>query len=193
MSKYPVNDITGSLHAHDEREPACVPPANRVFDDSEIALLRSRRRPMRVKLCSACPYTPRDLARHYDPAAAFHVCATCDAQREASTNYHPRKIHRRQQCKTFANIPGTAQPSGARSATKNSVSYNTTPGEPPSARRNALIASGHARKVIAHGCVDFTPPDNDRGEAPVKFFPKFEIPERRVADTASCSTSGGGT
>jgi hypothetical protein len=35
---------------------------------------------MRVKLCATCPYTPRDLADHYDPAAALHLCATCDVE-----------------------------------------------------------------------------------------------------------------
>jgi hypothetical protein len=33
---------------------------------------------MRVKLCARCPYTPRDLAHHYDPEAALYACATCD-------------------------------------------------------------------------------------------------------------------
>jgi hypothetical protein len=33
---------------------------------------------MRVKLCARCPYTPRDLASHYDPDAALHACAKCD-------------------------------------------------------------------------------------------------------------------
>jgi hypothetical protein len=53
---------------------------------------------MRVKLCSRCPYTPRDLAGHYDPEGILHVCAKCDGRQEASTNHYPRKAYRRQQC-----------------------------------------------------------------------------------------------
>jgi hypothetical protein len=148
---------------------------------------------MRVELCSVCPYTPRDLARHYDPKAVLHVCAKCDEESRVNANYHPRKIHRRQQCETPANIPGTARLSGARSATENLASYNTTLGEPRSVRRNALIASGYAGTVTAYGCVDFTPSDSDRGEAPANFFPKFRIPEQGATSTVPCLASGGCT
>jgi len=37
---------------------------------------------MRVKLCSRCPYAPRDLADHYDPDAALYSCARCDSELE---------------------------------------------------------------------------------------------------------------
>jgi hypothetical protein len=148
---------------------------------------------MRVKPCSVCPYTPRDLAGHYDPEAVLHVCAKCDEKRGASTNCYPRKAHRRQRCEAFANNPGTAQPSGARSATESSVSYDTTPGEPPCVRRNALIASGCVRMGTADGCVNLTPPDNGRGEAPAAFFPMLRIPEQRAVDTVLCFALGGGT
>ena len=30
---------------------------------------------MRGNLCSRCPYSPLDLAGHYDPAGLLHVCA----------------------------------------------------------------------------------------------------------------------
>jgi hypothetical protein len=33
---------------------------------------------MRVKLYARCPYVPQDMADHYDPCAAFHLCARCD-------------------------------------------------------------------------------------------------------------------
>src|ERR1700752_316522 len=36
------------------------------------------RRHMRVKLCARCPYSPHDLAYHYDPEAALYACAKCD-------------------------------------------------------------------------------------------------------------------
>jgi hypothetical protein len=118
---------------------------------------------MRVKPCSRCPYTPRDLAGHYDPEAILHVCAKCDGEQGASTNCYPRKTDRRQQCVTLPNIPGMAQPSVVQFATEGLASYGTTPGEPRFVRRNALTASRRARKATADGYVDFTPPD-DRDE-----------------------------
>ena len=48
---------------------------------------------MRVKLCRRCPYTPRDLADHYDPEAALHVCAKCDGEQAMLTNHYPREVH----------------------------------------------------------------------------------------------------
>lgn len=50
---------------------------------------------MRVKLCERCPYTPRDLAGHYDPGASLHVCAKCDDEQRMVTNRYPRKAYRR--------------------------------------------------------------------------------------------------
>ncbi len=55
---------------------------------------------MRVKLCRRCPYTPRDLADHYDPEAALHVCAKCDGEQAMLTNHYPREVHRRRKCAT---------------------------------------------------------------------------------------------
>jgi len=121
---------------------------------------------MRVKLCSRCPYTPRDLAGHYDPQGDLHVCAKCDREQGASINHRPHKAHRRQRCVTVLNILGTAQPTVARSATENSASYGTTRAEPPSVQRSALTASGHVKRATAAGYVDFTSPDNRRGEIP---------------------------
>jgi hypothetical protein len=118
---------------------------------------------MRVKLCSRCPYTPRDLAGHYDPEGAIHVCATRDGAERASINCYPRKVNRRQQCVIPRDIPGMAQPCVARFATEDLVSSGTTPGEPHFVQRSALTASRHARKATVDGYVDFTSPD-DRGE-----------------------------
>jgi hypothetical protein len=190
MSTIPASDTK-----HNPGEPdeplACVSLANRAYDDSERAWLLRTRRPMRVKPCSVCPYTPRDLAGHYDPDAVLHVCAKCDETRGASTSY-PRKVHRRQRCEALPNNPGTAQPTGARSAAESSASYDTTPGEPPSVRRNALIASRRARTATANGCIDSRPPDNDRGDAPADFFPKLRIPEQCSADALFRFGVGGG-
>jgi hypothetical protein len=119
---------------------------------------------MRVKLCAQCPYTPRDLAGHYDPKGLLHACAKCDGQQGASTNHYPRKAHRRQECTTVRNIFVTAQPSVARSVTEGLVSSGTIPGELPSVQRSVPIASGLAARTTADGCAGFTPPDSGRGE-----------------------------
>lgn len=121
---------------------------------------------MRVKLCARCPYTPQDLAGHYDPEAVLHVCATCDCEQTSSTNHYPRKTYRRQVCATVLNIVPMAQPSVARSVRESLASSGTTPGEPPSVQRSALTASGSAETATAAGYVAFGPPDNDRGETP---------------------------
>jgi hypothetical protein len=180
MSTIPASDTK-----HNPGEPgeplACVSLANHAYDASERARLLRTRRPMRVKPCSVCPYTPRDLAGHYDPEAVLHVCAKCDERPGASTSY-PRKVHRRQQCEALPNNPGTAQPNGARSAVESSASYDTTPGEPPSVRRNALIASRRARTVTADGCIDLKPPETDHANAPARSFPKLRIPKQCAVD-----------
>jgi hypothetical protein len=115
---------------------------------------------MRVKLCARCPYTPRDLAGHYDPEGLLHVCAKCDGEHEASSKHYPRKVHRRQKCPTVRNVFAMAQPSVARSVTEGLASSGIIPAEPPSVQRSALIASRPARRATADGCADFRPPDN---------------------------------
>jgi hypothetical protein len=119
---------------------------------------------MRVKLCAGCPYTPRDLAGHYDPEAILHLCANCDGEQKASTNEYSRKAERRQKCATIPNIPVTAQPSVARSATESSGSSGAIPGGPPSVQRSALNASGPVRNVTADGYVGSNLLDSDCGE-----------------------------
>jgi hypothetical protein len=119
---------------------------------------------MRVKLCATCPYTPRDLASHYDPEAAFHVCARCDGKQGMLTNHYPRQTHRRRKCASVPNIFGAMQRSAAPSATESLVSSGTTPGELPSVQRNALIASRPARRATADGYADFEPPDHSCSE-----------------------------
>src|SRR2546430_7993913 len=119
---------------------------------------------MRVKLCARCPYTPRDLAGHYDPEGFLHVCAKCDGEHEASSKHYPRKVLRRQKCPTVPNVFAMAQPSVARSVTEGLASSGIIPAEPPSVQRNALTASRPASRATADGCAHSEPPDNTRCE-----------------------------
>jgi hypothetical protein len=104
------------------------------------------------------------LAGHYDPEAAFHVCARCDGEQGMTTNHYPRQTYRRRKCATVPNISGTTQQSAAPSVTESLVSSGTTPGELRSVQRNALIASRPAKRAIADGCADFEPPDHSCSE-----------------------------
>jgi hypothetical protein len=119
---------------------------------------------MRVKLCARCPYTPRDLAAHYDPHAVLHVCAKCDGEQGMLTNHYPRTTNRRRECATVPNPFGTTQRSDARSVTESLVSSGTTPGEPPSVQGSVLIASRPARTATADGCGGSRSPDDSRRE-----------------------------
>ena len=112
---------------------------------------------MRVKLCARCPYTPQDLAGHYDPEGTLYACARCDGGQKVSTDHCPREPHRRPKCATVPNIHGTVQPSVALSATESLVPSATTPGEPPSVQERALAASRPVKRVTADGYVDFIP------------------------------------
>lgn len=180
MSTIPANETDRNRDEPDGRTPVCAQSANRTCDGKETPPLRLGRRRMKVKLCSRCPYTPRDLAGHYDPEGILHVCAKCDGRQEASTNHYPRKAHRRQRCATVRNIFATAQPSAARSATESLASSGTTPGEPPSVQRNALNASRRVRMLIADGCADFMPPDNG-STTPAACFRSAGFPSREFS------------
>jgi hypothetical protein len=112
---------------------------------------------MRVKLCTRCPYTPRDLADHYDPDAALYACAKCDALFDRQ---NLGEAHRRPQ---WSAIPPTISmiPQGvAPSATDDSASSATTSGEPLCARGSASIAATPAERATTDGCADFAPPDD---------------------------------
>jgi hypothetical protein len=76
---------------------------------------------MRVRPCARCPYTPQDLAGHYDPEAALHVCAPCDGAQEVITRHYHAKPHRRRKCATVPNFFEMAQRSDAPSVTEGSV------------------------------------------------------------------------
>jgi hypothetical protein len=125
---------------------------------------------MRVKLCSRCPHTRRDLAGHSDPEAALQVCAKRCGEQEANTSYNSR---RRQQCVTAPNIPGKAQPTAALSATESLASYGNIPAEQPFVQRSALTASRHARKATADGYAGFTPPESGWDEIRTATFPSL--------------------
>jgi hypothetical protein len=117
---------------------------------------------MRVKLCARCPYSPRDLADHYDPDGVLHACAKCDVEQQASTNHYPRKT--RSSCATRLNISATAQPSVTRSVTESLASSGTTPGEARSVQGSALTASRPVKRATEDGYVGFKRPDNARSQ-----------------------------
>jgi hypothetical protein len=126
---------------------------------------------MRVKLCTRCPYTPRDLSRHYDPKAVVHLCVKCDTGQVASTDHYPRKTHRRQECATIFNIDATAQPIVARSVRDGLASSGTTPGERPSAPESAPTVSEFVGRTTAD------------------FYPATRLPNSCGDDPAAISAS----
>jgi hypothetical protein len=112
---------------------------------------------MRVKLCTRCPYTPHDLAGHYDPDAAFYACAKCDAIFDSR---NLGEAYRRRQWPTIpptiSSIPQRVVPS----ATDDSASSATTPGAPLCAQGSASIASRPAETATPDGCANFSPRDD---------------------------------
>jgi hypothetical protein len=104
---------------------------------------------MKVKLCTRCPYAPRDLSGHYDPKAVLHLCAKCDGEQVASTNHYPRKTHRRQECATVFNIDAIAQPSVSRSVREGLAPSDTISGEQPSAPGSAPTDSRLVERTTA--------------------------------------------
>jgi hypothetical protein len=119
---------------------------------------------MRVKLCARCPYTPHDLADHYDPEAALHVCAKCDGEQRMLDQHHPGETDRRHKCSTTQSTSHTAQRNGAPFATEGLASSVIIPGEPPSVQSGALITSRPAGRATIDGYGDFEPPDDSRGD-----------------------------
>ena len=119
-----------------------------------------------------------ELDRHVCVTPANH---TCDGQQLADINHYARKAHARQQYATVPNIPGTTQPGVAQSATESSASFGAAAGEPPTVRRSALTATARARKAATDGWVDFTPPDNGRGETRGVIFRSSELRSKEPA------------
>src|SRR5215475_11119090 len=115
---------------------------------------------MRVKLCATCPYTPRDLADHYDPAAALHLCATCDVE------YELRKTLRRRTCPaTTINTISTAAASAAPFVREDSASFAIIGAAPPCVPENASSISRCAGRATAAGYGDFEPPEDSGDHA----------------------------
>jgi hypothetical protein len=110
---------------------------------------------MRVKLCERCPYTPCDLADHYDPEAARHLCTTCDVE------YDLRKTQRRGTCPTMTtDSTGTAQRYAAPFARESSASFAIIAAAPHSVRGNASSISGSAGRTTASGYGKLEPSEN---------------------------------
>jgi Bacterial regulatory helix-turn-helix protein, lysR family len=124
------------------------------FKGGKVGTLRMEAH-MQVKLCARCPYTPDDLATHYEPKAALHLCAKCDNEEEEK---------RRKKCSTARLTFGVAKQSAARSVTESLVSSDTTLGELPFVQRSAWIASRPAGRATANGYADFKPPEDSRSE-----------------------------
>ena len=97
------------------------PTGKPTFDGKEVDRYALGRLHMRVKLCARCPYTPRDLAGHYDPEATLHVCAKCDGEQGVLTKHYPREAQRRRECSTVHNMFGRARRNGAPSVTESLV------------------------------------------------------------------------
>ena len=119
---------------------------------------------MRVKLCARCPYTPQDLASHYDPEAALHACAKCDRKQNMIARHYPREAYRRQRCSVVTNITRTTQRTAARSVAENSASSGITRAGPPSVQPSAWIASGRVGTLTVDGCSDLESPNEVYGE-----------------------------
>ena len=115
---------------------------------------------MRVRLCNRCPYTPRDLADHYDSAAAIYACARCDGEVGILDPSNSWQAQRKQSCAiAFHTVSTTTQPSAAPFAKDGLASFAITHGEPPCAPKSASIASRPAGTPTALGCADFAPPE----------------------------------
>jgi hypothetical protein len=108
-----------------------------------------------VRVTTATPVTARISAASLREMRGRAKTSTCQ---------DPPKTHRRQRCATVLNIPGTTQPSVARSVRGNLASYDTTPGEQPSAQRSARTVSRPVERMTADSCLVFRPLSGDRGE-----------------------------
>ncbi len=70
---------------------------------------------MKVRPCTRCPYTPHDLADHYDPRADLLVCATC------TLDSAPTGTPWRRTCVAIFGGTRTTQANVAPSATESSA------------------------------------------------------------------------
>jgi hypothetical protein len=65
---------------------------------------------MRVKLCTRCPYSPRDLANYYDGRSNSHLCFRCDDKRAPAELAILVTVNEESKCATAANILDAAAP-----------------------------------------------------------------------------------
>ena len=114
---------------------------------------------MRVKLCNRCPYTPHDLAGHYDPDAVLYACAKCDSIFDPHVL---REAYRRRQWSITHPTISMIPPGAARFAKDDLASSATIPGEPLCAPRSASIASRPDARATRDGCAGFASPDGRR-------------------------------
>src|SRR5262249_18032121 len=101
-----------------------------------------------------CPYTPRDLAHHYDPEAALYACATCDDEQ------YPWVIRWKRTCLTEIDSSSAAAPSVAPFATENSALSAIIARGPRSVPENASTTSRRGATTTPDGCGAFASPDN---------------------------------
>jgi hypothetical protein len=59
---------------------------------------------MRVKLCARCPYSPQDLANHYDATSSNHLCVRCDGKRAPAELTILVKVNGETQCAAARNV-----------------------------------------------------------------------------------------
>ena len=101
---------------------------------------------MRVKLCARCPYTPRDLAPHYDPEAALYACLKCDHEQDLC------EIRWRRTCSTEIETSSAAESSAAPFARESLDSFAITAHEPRCAPKNASTTSRPDGMPTQDGC-----------------------------------------
>lgn len=126
---------------------------------------------MQVKLCARCPYTPRDLADHYDSKAELHLCATCDV------GYDPRKSLRRPTCQTR-----TINPTGNTGLTE----FYVAPFAKESSASSAIIAA--ARPSVQESASSVS---RSAGSATAVGYGDFELPEDCTREQAGRSLRSG--
>ena len=131
---------------------------------------------MRVKLCARCPYSPRDLAHHYDPEAALHACAKCDNERDL------RETRWRQKCSTEIETSNSGKSNVAPFARESSASSATIARAPRSAPRNASTSSRRGATTTQGGCGAFALRDDIGGRAAAP----FSLPPASIDQETAC-------
>jgi hypothetical protein len=100
MSTIPVKEIERNRGETAELNHVSVPSVNGFRGGGEVCGSAVGKRHMRVKLCLRCPYTPRDLAGHYDPDGILPRRATARRRAAITTHARPRGDSNAQQSPT---------------------------------------------------------------------------------------------